>query len=179
VSNASPDAVVTAAHTVVAVESARVVSTRADGGLVQLTLASPFFATRLAESGATLERLRSDDGDTTATIFVPSPVTVRTIDDVLSDVYPSSELVAQRERERPPETGARFRERFLADVTHRQLEVVQTAYYSGYFDSPRTNDGAAVAAMLDISSAAFYEHVRKVQRKLLGSVFDGIPSVPE
>ncbi|WP_231186832.1 bacterio-opsin activator domain-containing protein [Haladaptatus sp. DYF46] len=179
VSNASPDAVVTAANTVVAVESARVVSTHAEGGLVQLTLTSPFVATRLAESGATLERLRSDNGDTTATIFVPSPVTVRTIDDVLSDVYPSSELVAQRERERPPETGGRFRERFLDEITHRQLEVVQTAYYSGYFDSPRTNDGAAVAAMLDISSAAFYEHVRKVQRKLIGSVFDGIRSVSE
>ncbi|GKZ15816.1 bacterio-opsin activator domain-containing protein [Haladaptatus sp. T7] len=178
VSGGSPSEVAAAANAIVAVESVRVVSSDDEGGLVQLTLTAPFIATRLAESGATLERLRSDGGDTTATVFVPSPVAVRTIDDVLSNAYPSSELVARRERERPTDTGSRFRDGFLSDITHRQLEVVQTAYYSGYFESPRANDGAAVAAMLDISSAAFYEHMRKVQRKLLAAVFDRIPSVP-
>ena len=179
VSGRSPADVVASADSVVAIESARVVSTDTDGGLVQLTLTSPFIATRLAESGATLERLRSDGGDTTATVSVPSPVAVRTIDEVFSDVYPSSELVARRKRERQPVTSNQFRTRFLSDITQRQLEVVQTAYYSGYFDSPRTNDGAAVATMLDISSAAFYEHMRKVQRKLLATVFDRIPSIPD
>jgi len=37
---------------------------------------------------------------------------------------------------------------FLEKLTDRQLEVIQTAYYSGYFESPRENTGEDVAEML-------------------------------
>jgi predicted DNA binding protein len=81
---------------------------------------------------------------------------------------------AELRRKETVERGSDGRhERFLADLTERQFEVIQTAYYSGYFESPRENSGAEVAATLDISPTAFYQHVRAVQRKLFAAVFDG------
>jgi len=62
--------------------------------------------------------------------------------------------------------------RFMDALTDRQREVVQTAYYSGFFESPRENTGEEVATMLDISPPAFYEHVRAVQRKLFAALFN-------
>jgi len=61
---------------------------------------------------------------------------------------------------------------FLEKLTDRQLEVIQTAYYSGYFESPRENTGEDVAEMLGISPPAFYKHARTVQRKLFATLFD-------
>jgi predicted DNA binding protein len=57
-------------------------------------------------------------------------------------------------------------------VTDRQLEVVQTAYFSGYFESPREQSGEDVADTLGISPPAFYEHTRTVQRKLFAALFE-------
>jgi len=54
----------------------------------------------------------------------------------------------------------------LDRLTDRQLEVVRTAYYAGYFERPRHATGTELAAVLDISSSAFSKHVRVVQRKL-------------
>ena len=50
--------------------------------------------------------------------------------------------------------------------------MIQTAYYSGYFESPRTNSGEDIASMLAISPPAFYQHVRTVQRKLFTALFE-------
>ncbi|SIR81002.1 PAS domain S-box-containing protein [Haladaptatus litoreus] len=177
VDDGSSEDVVSVADETVAVKSASAVSTNHDAALVQLTISAPFIATKVAEHGATLERFGANGEEATATVFVPSPVTTHTVDDIVSREYPDSELVAQREREHPPTTNRQFRNEFLQTVTDRQLEVVQTAYYSGYFDSPRRSDGKAVASMLDISPAAFYEHSRKVQRKLFETVFDRTISV--
>jgi len=50
--------------------------------------------------------------------------------------------------------------------------VSQTAYYSGFFESPRDHTGTEVAEMLDISPPAFSNHIRAAERKLFDSVFD-------
>ncbi|WP_343161240.1 helix-turn-helix domain-containing protein [Halogeometricum sp. CBA1124] len=50
--------------------------------------------------------------------------------------------------------------------------MVQTAYHAGYFEDPRAYSGEAVADVLDISPAAFYRHVRTVQRKLFAALFE-------
>jgi len=62
--------------------------------------------------------------------------------------------------------------KFLEKLTSRQLEVIQTAYYSGFFESPRENTGEDVAETLGISPPAFYKHSRTVQRKLFETLFE-------
>jgi predicted DNA binding protein len=55
----------------------------------------------------------------------------------------------------------------------RQLEVIRTAYYSGFFETPRRNTGEDVAETLGVSPSAFYQLNRTVQRKLSTALFEG------
>ena len=59
--------------------------------------------------------------------------------------------------------------------------MIQTAYYSGFFESPRESTGEEVAETLGISPPAFYQHSRTVQRKLFSTLFDelGVPASSE
>jgi predicted DNA binding protein len=50
--------------------------------------------------------------------------------------------------------------------------VIQTAYFSGFFESARESTGEDVADTLGISPQAFYQHARTVQRKLFAALFD-------
>jgi len=68
--------------------------------------------------------------------------------------------------------------RFMDELTDRQLEVVQTAYYSGFFESPRGHTGEEVAETLGVSSTAFYRHIRTVQRKLFDTLFEDANQPP-
>lgn len=68
-------------------------------------------------------------------------------------------------------TSLAGRSRFIDRLTDRQLEVVRTAYHAGYFTSPRESTGEEIAAALDISSQAFYQHIRAAQRKLFEAAF--------
>ncbi|QLH77368.1 helix-turn-helix domain-containing protein [Halosimplex rubrum] len=57
------------------------------------------------------------------------------------------------------------------ELTDGQLEVLVTAYRTGYFERPRETTGAEVAADLDISPSTFSQHLRAAQRKLLTALF--------
>lgn len=61
-------------------------------------------------------------------------------------------------------------------LTDRQLEVLQTAYNSGYFQSPRASTGEAIADSLGISQPTFAAHLRAAHRKLLPQLFEGPPT---
>ncbi|PSQ21494.1 hypothetical protein BRD01_11675, partial [Halobacteriales archaeon QS_8_65_32] len=50
---------------------------------------------------------------------------------------------------------------------------IRTAYYSGFFETPRRNTGEDVAETLGVSPSAFYQLNRTVQRKLFAALFEG------
>ena len=169
VGDASPEEFATLAEEYASVSEARALVETEDGGTVQLRLHPPFVATSLADHGATIVELAADEAGLRLVVSVSPPVATRTIHDVVSDHYPDSTLVAQRERSRSigGDSGA------LVDrLTDRQVEVLQTAYYTGYFSSPRENNGEDVAEILGISPQAFYKHVRSAQAKLFTEVFE-------
>lgn len=56
------------------------------------------------------------------------------------------------------------------DLTDRQFEVLQTAYFSGYFASPRRATGSDIAEVLDVSQPTVTEHIRSAQSKILSLV---------
>ncbi|SEP62302.1 bacterio-opsin activator domain-containing protein [Natrinema salaciae] len=194
VDGAPPAAVATAAEDLVTVERARVISSDglgigddesiADGsdadadlgGAVLLHLSRPALALRLADHGVLLRGIEATPSTARVVVDVPRPVDARESADILSTVFADVDLRSKRtvERTTPRDLDAKLRDR----LTDRQLEVVQFAYYGGYFESPRENSGEDVAAALDISPAAFYRHVRTAQRKLFEVVFDeiGLPA---
>ncbi len=52
-------------------------------------------------------------------------------------------------------------------LTHRQLEILETAYEKGYFDRPRRSNATEIAAELDINPSTFREHLTAAESKIL------------
>ena len=170
-----PDAATMAASELVAVDGIRRIG--ADGaGVVRLHLSGPFLALELADHGAVLRSVRADPTDTTLVVDVPESVDLRHVTDLVRETVGDVDLRSKRTSDRTA-NGDPY-SRFLDALTERQLEVTQTAYYSGFFESPRANTGEEVAETLGISPPAFYQHIRTVQRKLFSALFDeaGLPA---
>jgi PAS domain S-box-containing protein len=163
-----------AAASIVGIDDLRAVTDPDSEGspTVQLRLPRSFVATRLVEEGAVLRELSVTPARMRLEIEVPRPVAVRTIDDVLTAVYPDATLRSQHERRRSVTTTDRIRSQVVDRLTDRQLEVARTAYHSGFFESPRRSTGEDVAATLGISPSAFYQLNRTVQRKLFATLFE-------
>ncbi|WP_115863081.1 bacterio-opsin activator domain-containing protein [Halorussus litoreus] len=175
---ADPERVLDAAEEFVGVTDAKIVRETDDGGLVGLGVGGDFVTTVLADHGAVLRNLRATPGGLSLSVDVPDSVTTRSIDEVISNTYDAAEAVAQRERTRALDTTG-SPGRLFDDLTERQLEVAQTAYHAGFFDAERDVTGRDVASMLDISHTAFYDHVRRIQRKLYASLFESAPRPSE
>ncbi|MFC6726462.1 bacterio-opsin activator domain-containing protein, partial [Halobium palmae] len=123
--------------------------------------------------GARIESLIVDDGVYTVGAEFPYDVQVHTVIEALERKYEGVDLLAQRERERPVESRQEVWAKFRESLTDRQWSSLQTAYYAGFFDWPRTSTGEEVAESLDISPATFHEHLRAAQRKLLAALLEG------
>jgi len=132
-------------------------------------------ADRLADHGAVLRGVEATPSSARVVIDVPRSADARESADIVSTAFSDVELRSKRtvERTTPRDLRSELHDR----LTDRQLEVVTLAYYGGYFESPRENSGEDVADALEISPAAFYRHVRHVQRTLFEVVFDenGLP----
>ncbi|ELZ02504.1 bacterio-opsin activator domain-containing protein [Natrialba asiatica] len=197
VGGAPAAAVVTAASELVAVADAQVVSERprsdstdgsgaaagddsTDGdereGTVRLELSRPFAAVQLADHGVVLRSVTATPEFTRVVVDAPYSVDGGGSVDIVTTAFSSVELRSKRQLDRT--TPQDLRSELLDRLTDRQLEVVQLAYYSGYFESPRERSGEEIATMLSISAAAFYRHTRTVQRKLLTILFNelGVPA---
>jgi predicted DNA binding protein len=57
-------------------------------------------------------------------------------------------------------------------LTERQATALRSAYYSGYYDEPRTTSGDELAAAMEVSRPTFHQHLRAAERKLLAAVLD-------
>ncbi|NLV15408.1 bacterio-opsin activator domain-containing protein [Haloarcula argentinensis] len=142
----------------------------AGSGVLRLELSQPFLALELADHGAIFRAATADPDGTTLVVDVPQSVDVRNIAQLVDSTFSGVKLKRKETLERGIEQDRSSE--FFTDLTERQLEVIQTAYYSGYFESPRTKSGEDIAAMLEISPPAFYQHVRTVQRKLFTTLFE-------
>ncbi|MFD1514378.1 helix-turn-helix domain-containing protein [Halomarina rubra] len=69
-------------------------------------------------------------------------------------------------------TLAEFEANYRAPLTERQNEVLETAYFSGFFEWPRETSGLELASMLGVSQPTVSWHVRTGERKLLLLLYD-------
>ncbi len=139
-------------------------------GVLRLELSQPFLALELADHGAIFREATADPTTTSLIVDVPESVDVRAIAQLVRETFPTAEL--QRKETVDGGTDYTIYSEFPANLTDRQQEVIQTAYYGGYFESPRENSGEAIAETLGISPPAFYQHVRAVERKLFATLFE-------
>ncbi len=126
----------------------------------------------LLDYGVVPRSLMVHDGNCTVTVEVPHTEDVSQFIDHYSDTYGVMELLARHEKERPVQTRQEVTHAIDEALTDRQQEVLQTAYFNGYFKSPRERTGSEIAESLDISQATFNTHLRTALRKLVGLLYD-------
>ncbi|MXR40427.1 PAS domain S-box protein [Halobaculum sp. WSA2] len=170
VDDAPLDTVVDATDGLTVVEDVQQIRGGDTGGVLRLRLSEPFLATELADHGAVLWNATATGGDTTVVVDLPSSVEVRHVTQFLTDKFNTVNLTSKQTRKQASEHG--FYASVLDRLTDRQLEVLETAYYSGFFESPRKVTGETVADSLGISPQAYYQHIRTAQRKLFGALVD-------
>lgn len=166
VEGAGKEQVLSALASTTAVEQARHVAARNGASLFEAAVTGETFPEVLDGYGAVPKRIVAADGELRAIVDVPSGTDVRGFVQTLRERYATVELVARREREKHVETQRTFQARLDETLTRRQAEVLQAAYLSGYFESPRASTAEEVAASLGIAQPTFTHHLRAAQRKL-------------
>jgi len=177
VEGAPIDSVVDAAADQRVVENVQAIRGGDTGGVLRLRLSEPFLATELADHGAILRSATASRTGTELIVDVPGSVEIGHVTRFITDRFGEIDLRSKRTREQASEHG--LYASVLDRLTDRQLEVLETAYYSGFFESPRKATGEAVADSLDISPQAVYQHIRTAQRKLFAALIeDHTPVAP-
>lgn len=171
VQDESPDHLITEAERASEIESAHLIESN-DDTLVQFRFGEPFIASVLAEHGITLQNIAADSSGCRVTVAVPPSFDLRRVADIVTTTYPDSELLAKREQVTSVKSIRTPTDQFLEKLTARQREVVEVAYRSGYFESPRSTSSDELADKFGFSTSAFHHHLRIAERKLFEAVFD-------
>lgn len=123
----------------------------------------------LGRFGCPVHRYIAEDGDVTIVFHAESFEQLQEVMGHLRESYPSvdvQQLLQPPLDETPPDSI--FVDR--SKLTDRQLEVLQTAYDSGYFERPKRANATELAAELGISQSTFTEHLVTAQRKIFDEV---------
>ncbi|ELY60653.1 bacterio-opsin activator domain-containing protein [Natronolimnohabitans innermongolicus] len=173
--NVSPDEMMAAGEQSIIIKNVRPLAEQDTGTLFKARLAGSTLASKFLEQGATVRSVNIDSGTATVVVALPETTDVREfVEDLKRDV-PDLTLLARRSRTKPPDTGQRLQTAFEQHLTSRQQEILQLAYRSGYFESPRVQTGKELSDALDLSQSTFNYHLRGGERKLLAVVFDHAP----
>ena len=140
--------------------------------LVEFDVEAGSFVVDLAERGVRTRSIAAEDGSARIQIEFPTEADSRAIADRFRERYAETELVAYRERERPPTTRREFIEALEGRLTERQQTALRKAYLGGYYDATRTTSGDELADSMDISRSTFHQHLRAAERKLVGEFLD-------
>ena len=148
------------------------VGQKGDGHLFEVTVSQSGFLGTLVENGATPTRIDVTPEGSTVTVELPGSTDVSAFIDAFLGNHEEAELVARRELDRPVRTESEFRSLYLDRLTERQQEVIETAYFAGFFEWPRRATGGEVAELLGVSQPTVNRHIRNGERKLFGLVFE-------
>lgn len=170
VRDADPATLLEAADTIDGLERVRLVQRTADGGVIELVLAtSPLVA--LVEYGGVITDCTAEAGTVRLTAEVPQGTDLRALHDRLAATVSSVALVRKRERQSsgsaPSPSGI-----LEAELTDRQRSVLEGAYRAGYFEWPRESTAEDLAASMGVSPPTLHNHLRKAQNALLSPLFE-------
>lgn len=177
VHGADPQRVLSAAEDASGIDEAHVVRHEAAERetLFEFIVSGPCIGGTLADAGAVVRDVVAVGGKGRVVADVPPHADVREVVETVRERH-DADPVAHRERDRqaPDFTGREFRATLTDRLTDRQLEVLRTAYTSGYFSWPRESTAETCADALGIAQPTFTQHLRISQQKLLTILFDDI-----
>jgi PAS domain S-box-containing protein len=171
VRGANPQTVRAAARAHDGVETVAHVSDTEDASVFEFRVEDPPIVSQLARRGAETTDITVHGGDARITLELPESAAPRTVVERLSEVYPSTEVVARRERERPGKT----RQELLSDIderlTEKQRLALQKASLGGFFEWPRDISGEELADSMGISPSTYHQHLRTAEKKVIATLF--------
>ena len=72
----------------------------------------------------------------------------------------------------PDDVGATRSNGPLHTLTQKQLNVLQYAYFDGYFDQPRNVSSVELAEKFGLARSTMTQHMRTAQRKVFEHLFE-------
>lgn len=167
----SATAIQRAVETTDDIGSFHVLLTDDSGSVVLFTAIENSVIETLTECGASVDALEgeSSSGSVTATVSVESDV--RSVADAVKSTHPSAGLTKRSERTRTPVTRGQFRAHVEHELTKRQFEAVQFAFFGGYFHWPRDTSGEELAEKMGVSQSTYLQHLRAGQQKFFEAFF--------
>ncbi|WP_164974815.1 GAF domain-containing protein [Halegenticoccus tardaugens] len=170
----SPEDVQATAADLLAFTDLDCLTERGGGSLFRARVSDPPLAARISNEGCVVHSITIDADIATTVLDVPHTVAVREFLDQLRQWNLDFELRARKSRERPLKTRETFVNALEDRLTDRQRDVLQTAYLSGFFETPRVSTGQEVTELLEISQPTFSEHLRAAERSICDVVFDEV-----
>jgi len=153
------------------VVEARTVAEYDGGGSIEVRQRAETPLGQLLSQGGTVQSATfGADGDRVVVELPPSE-DVRRIANAITRRY-DAEVLTKRERRRDERTTTEVQESVTGRLTERQEEVLRTAFFADYFESPRGSSAEEVAEALGITGPTLLHHLRAGQRKLLADVFE-------
>ncbi|RXK46878.1 PAS domain-containing protein [Halorientalis pallida] len=138
-------------------------------GQLSLWIKRPFLPSDVVKHGGRLLESTTTADGTTVRVALPATASPRPLLDSITSRYPDIDLLAQRQTTSPEGTDtATVTDR----LTDRQHEILNAAYYGGYYETPRKVTGEDLAESFEISSPAVYNHLQAAHRTLLETVLD-------
>jgi predicted DNA binding protein len=125
----------------------------------------------VTENGGVLREAVAEAGEGRFVVDIPVATTTRLFVEMISEQFPDTELVAKQGPQERTRHGQTFEQIGKANLTDRQREVLERAYASGYFETPRRQTGTEIAESLGISQSAFNQTIRRAHRNLLSVFF--------
>lgn len=167
--SSSEETIRTAADSVDGVASTTI---DAERGRCELVVSTPTPEGLLAECGGRVLDTIVDHGRVTVTVVCPDDRDVNALSSALEEHYPDVSVASIQSNRHPTNTTTVGD--LLEAMTDKQLQAVELAYYSGYFERPRDHNTTEIASKFGVSRATFTQHLRAAERKLLSRVFDSV-----
>lgn len=141
-----------------------------DGGsLFEFEVTDSCPAVALGERGALPRKVESGDGEGTLGAEVPATEDPVAVVNHFLEAHPDARLVTKQKRsyDTPLFSGNHRRQVLEDQLTDCQLEVIELALESGFYEWPREVSGEALADELGIAASTFHQHLRSAEQKLV------------
>jgi len=163
-----------AAETLSRPPSVSLVASYDDACLVEIVPVGESVVRTVLDHNGSIRSLSADANTVDLRIEIPQTTNPNTVVGAVLDRYGGLSLSSQRRRERDRDSRKELTESLRANLTDRQLEAVQKAYLSDYFEWPRPVSGESIADSMGITRSTFHQHLRAAQSKIIGKLLEDV-----
>ncbi|WP_324662993.1 bacterio-opsin activator domain-containing protein [Haloarcula sediminis] len=137
---------------------------------VEITWNDPPISTLVSAFGGRIRGGVLDESSVVTTVEFPQTVEVNAVVEQLESNYPALRVSLQRRATlEPAGTDA---DDALSQLTERQRDALEAAYFGGYFEWPRERSAADLADSMGIADPTFHQHLRSAERQAFSRLLD-------